>query len=124
MIKIARERVFIVDDDAMVRNALSRVLEENGYLPVIMENAEALFSMDTPIRRIIIDIFMPGMGGIEGIALIREQWPNAKIIAISGGWMGEGEEKALEAAKRVGANTVLPKPFTDEVLLETLANLD
>ena len=121
--KIARDRIFIVDDDAMVRNALSRVLEENGYLPVIMEDAEAVFSLNTPIHTIIIDIFMPGMGGIEGIARIRKQWPDAKIVAISGGWMGEGEEDALEAAKMVGANTVLPKPFTDEVLLETLANL-
>ncbi len=122
--KIARERVFIVDDEAWVRDSLSWVLEENGYLPVILENAEAVFSMNTPIHTIIIDIFMPGMGGIEGITQIREKWPDAKIVAISGGYMGKSQEEALEASKIVGANSVLPKPFTSKVLLETLANLD
>ena len=122
--KIARERVFIVDDDAMVRDSLSRVLEKNGYLPVRLENAEAVFSLNTPIHTIIIDIFMPGMGGIEGITRIREQWPDAKIVAISGGYVGKSKEDALEASKIVGANAVLFKPFTNEVLLETLATLD
>ena len=118
-----RERVYIVDDDAMVRETLSNVLKENDYQPVIMGNAEAVLSLDTPIHTIIIDIFMPGIGGIEGIIRIREQWPDAKIIAISGGWMDEGEEDALKAAQKVGANSVLSKPITNEVLLETLANL-
>ena len=122
--KIDRERVFIVDDEAFVRDSISWVLEENGYLPVVMENVEAALSLNTPIHRIIIDIFMPGMGGIDGIAKIRELWPDAKIIAISGGYMGKSQEDALEASKIVGANSVLPKPFTGEVLLETLANLN
>ena len=121
--KIARDRVFIVDDNALVREALSCVLGEKGYLPVLLENAEELLSMNTPIHTIIIDIFMPGMGGIEGIIRVREQWPDVNIVAISGGWMGEGEEDALKAAQRVGANSILSKPFTNEVLLETLANL-
>ena len=119
--KIARERVFIVDDDTMVRDSLSRVLEKNGYLTVEIECAEDLFSMNTPIHRVIIDIFMPGMGGIEGIAQIREQWPDAKIIAISGGFMGKSKEDALEASKIVGADSILPKPFTDEELLMAVA---
>ncbi|NQV83177.1 MAG: response regulator [Rhodospirillales bacterium] len=121
--KIARERVFIVDDDALVRHALSQVLEDDGYDTIVLENAEAAFALNQPIRTIFIDIFMPGMGGVEGIARILEQWPEAKIIAISGGWMGEGMKDALKAAKKAGAHSVLLKPFTNKELYEVLANL-
>ncbi|NQU61281.1 MAG: response regulator [Rhodospirillales bacterium] len=118
---INHERVFIVEDDAMVRNVLSQVLLENGYLPVAMASAEDALSIETFVDRIIFDVFMPGMGGIEGIARFREQWPDAKVIAISGGWGTMDKHKALEAAKRVGADCVLAKPFTNEELLEAVA---
>jgi len=119
--KQASEIVFIVDDDAFVREALSQVLLENGYQPVTMSKAEDVVSRDFPIRRVIIDIFLPGMGGIEGIAQVRKRWPDAKVIAISGGWGNMDKHKALEAAMRVGADRVLAKPFTNEALLEAVA---
>lgn len=121
--KIARESVFIVDDDALVRHALSQVLEDDGYDTTVLENAEAVFAQNQPIRTIFIDIFMPGMGGIEGITRIREQWPEARIVAISGGWMGEARKDALKAAKIAGAHSVLRKPFTNDEIYEVLANL-
>ncbi len=122
--KIARNRVFIIDDDAIVRDTVSEMLENNGYLTVMAENMETVLSLNTPINTIIIDIFMPGLGGIEGIAQVREKWPDAKIIAISGGWEGMDKEKTLHAAKRVGADFVLAKPFMEEDLLKALAELE
>ena len=122
--KIARNRVFIVDDDAIVRDTVSEMLENNGYLTVMAENMETVLSLNTPVNTIIIDIFMPGLGGIEGIARVREKWPDAKIIAISGGWEGMDKEKTLHAAQRVGADYVLAKPFMEEDLLKALAELE
>ncbi len=122
--KIARNRVFIVDDDAIVRDTVSEMLENNGYLTVMAEDMETVLSLNTPVNTIIIDIFMPGLGGIEGIARVREIWPDAKIIAISGGWEGMDKEKALQAAKRVGADFALAKPFMEEDLLKALAELE
>ncbi len=84
--KIARNRVFIIDDDAMLRDVISLMLEKNGYLTVTADSMELVLSLDTPINLIVIDIFMPGMGGIEGIQRVREKWPDAKILSISAGW--------------------------------------
>ena len=122
--KIARNRVFIVDDDAIVRKTVSEMLENNGYLTVMAENMETVFSLNTPINTIIIDIFMPGLGGIEGIQRVREIWPDAKILAISGGWKDMDKEKALEAAERVGADSILAKPFMEEDLLKALTEIE
>jgi len=44
-----------------------------------------LIENDTPVNTIIIDIFMPGLGSMEGVTRVHEKWPDAKIVAISGG---------------------------------------
>lgn len=119
--KIARNRVFIVDDEAIVCDEISEMMENNGYLTVMAESMEMVLSLDTPVNTIIIDIFMPGLGGIESIKRVREKWRNAKIIAISGGWEGMDKEKTLHAAKGVGADFALAKPFMKEDLLQALA---
>ena len=71
--KIARNRVFIFDDDAIVRDTFTEILENNGYLTVMADSMETVLSMNTPVNTIIIDIFMPGLGGIEGITRVREK---------------------------------------------------
>ena len=118
--KFARKRVFIVDDEPSVLEAASLVLENHGYLPVIAKDIESVFSLDTPLHAVIIDIFMPGIGGIEGIKKIREKYPDAKIIAISGGFGTMHKEQALKAAKQTGADAVLAKPFLPEALLKVV----
>jgi CheY-like chemotaxis protein len=122
--KIARNRVFIIDDDAMLRDVISVMLEKNGYLTVTADSMEPVLSLDTPVNLIIIDIFMPGMGGIEGIQRVREKWPDAKILSISAGWKSMDKKKALEAAGQVGADFILAKPFTEEDLLKALTEIE
>lgn len=121
--KLARNRVFIVDDEPSILESLSQVLDDNGYLPVIANDIESIFSLGTPLHTIIIDIFMPGMGGIEGIKKIRENYPDAMIIAMSGGWLDMDSEQALKAAKRAGADAILAKPFLADDLLNVLPDL-
>ena len=118
--KIARTRVFIVDDEPSVLEAASLVLDNHGYLTVIAEDIESVFSLNTPLHAVIIDIFMPGIGGIEGIKQIRENYPDAKIIAMSGGFGAMDKERALKAAKHTGADAVLAKPFLPEELLKVV----
>ncbi len=96
------------------------MLSNHGYLPVIAEDIESVFSLDTPLHAVIIDIFRPGIGGIEGIKLIREKHPDAKIIAMSGGFGPMDKEQALKAAKQAGADAVLAKPFLPEELLKVV----
>ena len=77
------------------------------------------------IALFMADIFMPGMGGIEGIKKIREMSPAATIIAMSGGWGGMSAKNSLTVAQKIGADTRLEKPFTVkdvESTLQTLVN--
>ena len=87
-----------------------------------MELAFVDFS-NMKIDGVITDIFMPGMGGIEGIITIRKRWPRVAIIAMSAGLCANTREDALKAASRIGADAVLSKPFTKDQLIETLVGL-
>jgi YesN/AraC family two-component response regulator len=75
-----------------------------------------------PTDIIITDLLMPEKEGLETIMEFRQNFPNAKIIAISGG--GEiGNLSFLSVAKHLGALRTLTKPFTHEELLEAIEEL-
>jgi DNA-binding response OmpR family regulator len=118
------DRIVVVDDEAVSRDAIHDMLQNNGYQTILATNVEGILTLKIPVRVVVLDIFMPGMGGIQGIVKIREKWPNAKIIAVSGGWGKDMDKhKALEAASRIGADAVLAKPFEEEELLAVLARV-
>ena len=108
-----KPRLLVVDDSRTVRKLLTDGLAQCGYNCVSAESMEEAFSSSVIVGLdlVITDIFMPGEGGIAGIQRIRKDWPEVKIIAISGGTDGMEGETALEAASRIGANAVLKKPF-------------
>jgi|TARA_B100001964_G_C14239470_1_gene604220 CheY-like chemotaxis protein len=60
---------------------------------------------------------------IDDSSTIREKWPDIKVIAISGGFKGGHKENALEAARRIGADLALDKPFSEEELIAGVDNM-
>ena len=118
-------RVAIIDDDTFMADLLSLIFVRIGFHPTVCHNMEdALAIMDsTEFALVVSDIFMPGMGGIEGIRIIRDRFPKVKIIAVSGGWENMSATDALSAAKSVGADTALGKPVAPETLKATLDGL-
>lgn len=110
------KHVLVVDDCRVVRKLTTSALAEKGYrISEARSMEEAFDRIDIAhVDVVITDIFMPGMGGIEGIQIIKGTWPEVSIIAMSAG----AEEKklattqALSAAKHIGADALLPKPFT------------
>ena len=114
--------IILVDDDRDQRLALKMALELAGY--VVREAAhggEALaLQREHPAPLLITDIFMPESDGFEAIAAFRREFPHTRIIAISGG----GERAKLDylaAARLMGVDATLQKPFDIEMLLQTLA---
>jgi YesN/AraC family two-component response regulator len=79
--------VLIIDDEPDVRDAIKRVLDRAGYtVRVIGDAAEAMIELRThPADIVVTDIIMPKVNGVEAIDLIRKEFPNVRIIAISGG---------------------------------------
>ncbi|WAC48972.1 response regulator [Asticcacaulis sp. SL142] len=113
---IRRRHMLVIDDCRIVRKLVATALDDKGYrVSEAGSMEEALERVDIAhVDVVITDIFMPGMGGLEGINIIRSQWPEVHVIAMSAGAELEQFDclKALSAARKVGSTAQLPKPFT------------
>ena len=115
--------VLVIENDKEMARNISYAFVKSGYQVV------SCFDMESALEQIkqkkiniaISDIFMEGMGGIEGITKIRVLQPETRIIAISGGYADMSPNKTLEAAKQMGADAILPKPFELAALKEMAA---
>ena len=115
---INRKHILVIDDSSTIRSLVGTMLSKNGHQTLEAATVEIVFEDMNRMHfdLAIIDIFMPGMGGIEGIAGIKKNWPDIKIIAISAGFGDMDKEKTLKAAALQGADRVLAKPFSEEEL--------
>jgi CheY-like chemotaxis protein len=110
-------KVLVIDDDALVRNTISRMLRCWGYEVVIAEDGNRgveLFQTAEPAL-VITDIIMPDKDGIETIREIRAAQPDARIIAMSGGGR-IGNLDFLSFAAKLGATEIISKPFDPATL--------
>src|SRR5580698_702569 len=107
------EVVYIVDDDPMVRDALSSLLRANGKnVRVFTSGAEFLnFKRDDTAACLILDLKMPGMSGLE-VQSVLSALISIPIIFIT----GRGDIRSTVRAMKGGAVDFLTKPV-DEVLL-------
>lgn len=121
---VKKKNVLIIEDDQSMQKLIVIVLQHLGYLATVCHSAElALIGFSSAKYDLVItDLFMEGMGGIEAIRVMREQKPEVTIIAISAGYAGMSREDALRAAKKIGASTILEKPFTVERLTEVVSH--
>jgi CheY-like chemotaxis protein len=114
---VQAKHILVVDDCRVVRRLSTTALAEKGYrISEARSMEEAFDRVDIAhVDVVLTDIFMPGMGGIEGIQIIRSTWPDVAIIAMSAGAetsSGVDNTKVLSAAKFMGATAQIPKPFT------------
>jgi len=106
-----------------MRDLIVLAVQQLGYMVTACHSVELALVGFKPANYdlVITDLFMEGMGGIEGIQLMRKRKPDVPIIAISAGYEGMPRESALLAARKVGANEALAKPFTMEQLSEIVS---
>jgi len=117
---VCRKHVLIIDDSRTVRKFTVNAFKSAHYRVSEAQSMETAFA-DVDIAHVdlvVCDIFMPGMGGVEGMTRLKAIWPKVKIIAMSGGIDGKmTEQQALAAAKRVGADAQLAKPFSSSQIV-------
>lgn len=112
--------ILIVDDKEPVRRIIERGLVHAGHkVDLAADGNEALaLAVKIPYDLIIMDMVMPGLGGLDTITELHKLDPNFKVIAISGGDVLE-PEVYLKAARDLGIVTCIPKPFlVDELVSE------
>jgi DNA-binding NarL/FixJ family response regulator len=113
-------KIIVADDHPLMRDALLLALEDDPALQVIGEAAngsEALkLAADLKPDLILMDLLMPGMGGLDAIAKLKETNPNIKALVVTS---LEDEEKIL-AAVHAGALGFFPKSAPRSYLFEAI----
>ena len=111
-------RIIIIDDDAQILDMLRQMLEREGYEVMDALNGKDGIRLyrEEQADLIITDILMPEKEGIETIMELKRDFPDVKIIAISGGGRIDPEE-CLYLAKELGALRTFTKPVEREKLL-------
>jgi CheY-like chemotaxis protein len=122
-------RILVVDDEILVRRTIKTILERIGHTVVLAEcghdGATAIEAYAFDIA--IVDIFKPGLDGLETIRLFRHSAPKLPIIAISGYAFREVSGPApdfLRMAVGLGATAYLRKPFTAAELMNAVQACD
>jgi len=111
-------RILIVDDDENIRKVLKTILEEEGYIVELAENAKK--AIEKTKRKFfnlaLIDIRLPDMEGIELLTKMKDTTPKMRKIIITG---YPTLQNAIQAVNR-GADAYILKPFDMEKVLETI----
>lgn len=96
--------IIIIDDDDQIREMLMEMLVREGYevLPASNGKEGIRLYRERQTDLIITDIVMPEKDGLETIMELRKDFPEVKVIAMSGGGRN-GPESYLQVAKRLGA---------------------
>lgn len=110
-------RILVVDDEELVRFSLRAMLEAQEHtVHEASDGNEATEIMkEHDFDMAIVDIFMPEKEGTETIMELRRDYPDLKVVAISGGGQ-TGDLAYLKVAEAFGAHMVLPKPLTESDL--------
>lgn len=117
-------RILVIDDNTALREALCELLQQSGHevIPMATGRQAAQIHRTKPVQLIITDIFMPETDGLEIISEFRRDYPEVKIIAVSGGG-SRGMVELLSVAQRMGAQRALMKPFDIHALLTAVNEL-
>ncbi len=114
-------QILIIDDEPQIRSMLKLMLERDGH-----EVAEAPDGVEgikiyrqNPADLIITDLIMPNKDGIGMIIDLKKEFPNVKIIAMSGGGLNK-PEGYLKGAKKLGAACTLTKPIDRDEMLRAI----
>jgi two-component system response regulator FixJ len=110
--------IYIVDDDEAVRDSLRLMLEANGYAVIAYPSGDA-FVQHLPAEPegcLLIDVRMPGRGGLEVQEELRGRHVPLPVIVMT----GHGEVPLAVRAMKAGAVDFVEKPFSDDVILASI----
>ncbi len=109
--KVAKAKILVVDDEAVVRNFLSRVLTEEGYQVEVVGNGQDALDMmkNRRYRLILLDIKMPDMSGIDLFKQLNEIAESLakRVVFVTGDIMGEDTKRFLTQTRA----PYITKPF-------------
>jgi CheY-like chemotaxis protein len=111
----------VIDDDAEVRCLVALMLARAGYEVAQAKNGEEGIELCSTLKPevVVTDIFMPRRDGIDVLREVKTRAKQPRVVAISGG-SPRLQVDFLNVAERMGADAVVPKPFTPTQLLQAV----
>ena len=119
------KRILIIEDDDELRATFREILQKQGYEILEADNGDDGIRIyrDDPTDLVISDILMPGKEGIQTMMELKNEYPDIKIIAMSGGGF-RGQVSYLDAAELLGgAAKTFAKPVDPVELIEAIKEL-
>ncbi len=116
--------ILVIDDEDLVRLSIGSVLRRAGHRVVLARDGEDALNRFRTARfdLVITDIVMPRMEGIETVRALRGAAAEVKIVAMSG-CERAGASLYLSAAKALGADAIMAKPFSPAELNSAVARV-
>jgi len=113
-------RILIVDDERIVQDVLRDILAREGHDLTFAPDAETgLRALDAgEFDLIVLDLMLPGMGGLEALGQILRRDPNQVVVMLT----AFGSVETAVQVMRVGAHDYLTKPFKNEDVLRSIRN--
>ena len=113
-----RQSILVVDDEEIIRDLLTEVLEEYD-VSIACDGQEAIDKIKVQDYNLVItDLRMPNISGEEVVKFAREASPKTQVIVIS----GYSSLQAVSQSITHGACAFLSKPFSIKELIETVEN--
>ena len=114
------EKILIIDDEEMIRETVAGILEDEGFEPLMVESGEAGLALlaQQSVDLVLLDIWMPGLDGMEVLPKIKEQFADLPVIMIS----GHGTIETAVQATKMGAFDFIEKPPSYDKIILSITN--
>jgi len=113
-------RVLVVDDEPLIRWSCAEMLGENGFQVIEVDNGAAALSTltksDAGADVVLLDLMLPDFCDLSLLAVMRRLAPEVPVVVMT----AFATPEIVERARRVGAFTVIPKPFEMRALAPLL----
>ncbi|TVR00420.1 MAG: sigma-54-dependent Fis family transcriptional regulator [Spirochaetaceae bacterium] len=113
-------KILVIDDEQGIREVLTGILDDEGYTVFTAEDGiDGLTLLKSePIDLVLLDVWLPNMGGIDVLKQIKETYPEIEVIIIS----GHGNIDLAVKAVKLGAFDFMEKPLSLERVVTVVRN--